>query len=129
MLWYIAAGSALGGVSRYLLGGWMQQLTNTTFPIGTLTVNVVGSFLLGLLIRYTASTTAVSPEMRGMLTIGFCGGFTTFSTFSLETVSLLESGDLRRAAWYATLSVLVALAAMVLGIASAHSILDMRRGG
>lgn len=128
MLWYIAAGSALGGVSRYLLGGWMQQLTDTTFPIGTLAVNVAGSFLLGLLIRYTADTTAVSPEVRGMLTIGFCGGFTTFSTFSLETVSLMESGDLKRAVWYAALSLFVALAATLLGIVSAHSILELRRG-
>lgn len=127
MLWYIAVGSAVGGVSRYVLGGWMQRLTSTTFPIGTLTVNVVGSFLLGFFLRYVTDASTLSPEMRGMLTIGFCGGFTTFSTFSHETVSLMESGDWRGAAWYAALSVFIALAAMFAGIASAHAVMDLRR--
>lgn len=128
MLWYIAAGSAVGGVSRYVVGGWMQRLTDATFPVGTITVNVVGSFLLGFLLRYATETPALSPEVRAMLTIGFCGGFTTFSTFSHETVSLIESGDWTRAVWYLGLSVLMALAAMFAGIATAHEIMDLRRG-
>ena len=105
----------------------MQRLTSSTFPIGTLTVNVLGSFLLGFFIRYATDASTLSPEMRGMLTIGFCGGFTTFSTFSHETVSLMEGGDWRGAAWYAALSVFIALAAMFAGIASAHAAMDLRR--
>ncbi|HEY4596552.1 MAG TPA: CrcB family protein, partial [Thermoanaerobaculia bacterium] len=81
MLWYIAAGSAIGGVSRYLLGGAVQRAAGTGFPAGTLVVNVTGSLLLGLFLRYAVDTPTLTPEWRAFLTIGFCGGYTTFSTF------------------------------------------------
>ena len=74
MLWYIAVGSAFGGVSRYLLGGAIQRIGGTTFPAGTLVVNLTGSFLLGAIIRFAVDTPAISPEWRAFLTIGFCGG-------------------------------------------------------
>ena len=80
MLWYVAFGSALGGVTRYLLGGLIQR--GAGFPVGTLIINITGSFLVGLFYRYAAESALVSPEMRVFLTIGFCGGYTTFSTFS-----------------------------------------------
>ena len=126
MLWYIAAGSALGGVSRYLVGGMVQKLFDTTFPAGTLVVNLTGSFLLGLLLRFALETPTLTPELRAFLTVGFCGGYTTFSTFSYETVALLEDGEWTRAGIYATLSVLLALVATLLGLLAARGILALR---
>ena len=128
MLWYIAAGSALGGVSRYLVGGMMQKLFDTIFPAGTLVVNLTGSFLLGLFLRFALDTPALTPELRAFLTIGFCGGYTTFSTFSYETVALLEDGQWTRAGVYAGLSVLLAIAATILGFLAARGILALRAG-
>jgi CrcB protein len=128
MLWYIAVGSAVGGVTRYLLGGLVQRGTSGTFPIGTLVINVTGSFLLGLLYRYATDSAAISPELRAMLTIGFCGGYTTFSTFSYETVRLLEDGEMGRALTYILLSVLLSVGGAMLGIAAGREIVGWRRG-
>ncbi len=95
MIWYIAFGSALGGALRYLLGGLIQRATPGTFPLGTLVINITGSFLLGLLFRYSSESAAITPEVRAMLTIGLCGGYTTFSTFSYETVRLAGGWRIR----------------------------------
>ena len=126
MLWYIAAGSALGGVGRYLVGGLVQRLLDTTFPVGTLLVNLTGSFLLGLFLRYALETPALTPELRAFLTIGFCGGYTTFSTFSYETVALLEDGEWTRAGLYAALSVVLALGATLVGLLVARGVIVLR---
>ncbi|HXW97765.1 MAG TPA: fluoride efflux transporter CrcB [Gemmatimonadales bacterium] len=128
MIWYIAFGSALGGVARYLLGGLIQRLAGSAFPLGTLIINVTGSFLLGFLYRYSADSAVISPEIRAMLTIGVCGGYTTFSTFSWESVRLLEDGEIGKAATYLALSVGVSLGAVVLGIVAGREILTLRRG-
>jgi CrcB protein len=114
-------------VARYLLGGWVQQRAGTTFPIQTLLINNTGSFLLGFLQHYALETTAISPEVRTMLTIGFCGGYTTFSTFSFETVRMLEDGDWRRAALYITLSVTLTVLAAVLGIVAARDLVALKQ--
>jgi CrcB protein len=127
MIWFVALGSAVGGVARYLLGGWIQQRAGTTFPIQTLLINVTGSLLLGFLQRYALESVAISPEIRAMLTIGFCGGYTTFSTFSFETVRMLEDGDWKRAALYMSLSVILSVGAAVLGIMAAKELLLLRR--
>jgi CrcB protein len=127
MIWYVAFGSAVGGVARYLLGGWIQQRSGSTFPIQTLLINVTGSLLLGFLQRYALETTAISPEVRTMLTIGFCGGYTTFSTFSFETVRMLEDGDWRRAMLYITLSVTLTVGAAVLGIVAARELVALKQ--
>jgi CrcB protein len=127
MIWYVAVGSAVGGVLRYLLGGWIQQRAGTAFPIQTLLINVTGSLLLGFLQRYALESVAISPEVRTMLTIGFCGGYTTFSTFSFETVRMLEDGDWKRAALYMSLSVILSVGAAVLGISAAKELLGFRR--
>lgn len=126
MIWYVAIGSAFGGVARYLLGGWIQHRAGTFFPVQTIVINVTGSFLLGFLQRYGLDSTALSPEVRTMLTIGFCGGYTTFSTFSLETVRLIESGDSMRALLYTGLSVVLSVAGAVLGIVAARELLALR---
>ena len=126
MLWYIAAGSAIGGVSRYLLGGFLQRQTGGTFPIGTLVINLSGSFLLGLILRYAVETPTLTPEARGFLTVGFCGGYTTFSTFSYETVALMEDGQWPRAALYVALSVGLSVLAVFLGVAAARELVLVR---
>jgi CrcB protein len=128
MLWYIAAGSALGGVSRYLVSGAVQRFLGTLFPVGTLVVNLTGSFLLGLLLRYALETPTLTAEMRAFLTVGFCGGYTTFSTFSYETMMLLEDGEWSRAGLYAALSVVLSLAATVLGFLAARVAIAVRTG-
>src|SRR5262245_56993717 len=97
LLWYVAVGSAVGGVARLLVGGAIQQRHVGAFPMGTFIINITGSLILGFLMRYALATPTVSAEMRALLTTGFCGGYTTFSTFSYETLMLIEAGDYRRA--------------------------------
>ena len=126
MLWYIALGSAIGGVSRYLVGGAVQRLTAGTFPVGTLAVNISGSFLLGAILQYAIDTPSLTPELRALLTVGFCGGYTTFSTFSYETVALMEDGEWTRAAAYLTLSVFLSVAATLLGLVASRELLAIR---
>ena len=126
MLLYVAIGSALGGMGRYLLGGFIQRLVATTFPAGTLLINITGSFLIGLIIRYAVETPTLTPELRAFLTIGLCGGYTTFSSFSYETVALLEDGEWTRAALYVVASVVLSLLATLLGYALAREVILWR---
>jgi CrcB protein len=126
MLFYVAIGSAIGGVTRYLLGGLIQRLLDTSFPAGTLLINISGSFLLGAILRYAMDTPTFTPEVRALLTIGFCGGYTTFSTFSYETLALLKDGEWTRAGFYAVASVLLSLAATFLGFALAREAIAWR---
>jgi CrcB protein len=126
MIWYIAVGSAIGGVSRYLVGGLSQRLAGGTFPIGTLFINVTGSFLLGFILRYGIETTTLTPEVRALLTVGVCGGYTTFSTFSYETVALTEDGQWTRAALYVALSVGLSLVATFVGLVAARELIVIR---
>src|ERR671923_250379 len=107
MIWYVALGSAVGGVARYVFSAAVQQRTGVGFPVGTLVVNLTGSFLLGLLWRYALGVQAISPEVRALLTTGFCGGYTTFSTFSYEAAALIEDGDHRTALLYLVGSVTI----------------------
>lgn len=125
-LW-IAVGSAAGGVVRFALGALIQRQLGSPFPLGTLAINLTGSFLLGFVLRYALATPAVSPELRALLATGFCGGYTTFSTFSYEAAALIEDGDYHRAAWYVILSVTLALAGTFLGFGVAREVLAFRR--
>ncbi len=126
LIWYVALGSAIGGAGRYLVAGLVQRGAATTFPTGTLAVNLTGSFLLGLIIRYAIETPTVSPEIRAFLTIGICGGYTTFSTFSFETVRMLEDGEWMRASLYMALSLVLAIGAVFLGFAAARQLIALR---
>ena len=108
-LW-IALGSALGGMSRFALGAWIMEKYGMTLPWGTLAINVLGSGLIGLF-----ATTVKPIPWRQFLMIGICGGFTTFSSFSLETLTLLREGHQGRALAYVALSVLVCLASVWAG--------------
>lgn len=125
---YVAVGGALGSVSRYALTYLIQSRQLSPFPTATLLINVTGSILLGFLMRYATDSTSLSAELRLLLTTGFCGGYTTFSTFSFETARLYEDGDYRRAALYAVLSVILSLAGMFAGFALARVALAARRG-
>src|SRR5688572_8211462 len=113
----VAAGGALGAAARYGLGAWIQQLTRSAFPWGTLVINVTGSLALGFLAVWLQARNA-SAELSAFLTVGVLGGYTTFSTFSYETIVLAQSGELGRAAAYAigslVLGVVAALCGMVL---------------
>jgi CrcB protein len=124
--WAVALGAGVGGVSRYLLASAIQQRAGTAFPWGTLVVNVSGSLLLGFLLRYAIATPSFSAEVRALLTTGFCGGYTTFSTYSYETAALLEDGQYSRAGLYAAASVLLALAGTVIGFALAREAIVLR---
>lgn len=128
LVWYVAFGSAVGGVSRLLLSGYIQQRAGEFFPMGTLVINITGSFLLGLLITYALGTPSITPEIRAMLTTGFCGGYTTFSTYSYETATLIEDGRYQRAALYILLSVGIALVGVFAGFATARQLLSWRSG-
>ncbi|MHB8527898.1 MAG: fluoride efflux transporter CrcB [Caulobacteraceae bacterium] len=114
---WIAVGSALGGVARYgmssLIAGWFGQ----TFPWGTLAVNVVGSFVIGFFVNLTGpeGRVMVAGDVRQFVTIGVCGGYTTFSSFSVQTLALAQEGEFTRAGLNVGASVALCLAAVWLG--------------
>jgi CrcB protein len=122
----VALGSAVGGVARYLLGLMVQRHVGGAFPLGTMLINIAGSFLAGFLIRYALATPGIPAEARALLATGFCGGFTTFSAFTYETLTLAEAGEFRLAAWYVAGSVVVALAGAFLGVSAARELLALR---
>lgn len=122
MVGYVALGGLAGTVARYLLQGWVQG-SRSDFPYGTLAVNVLGSLLLGFLMRYATGSALFSPEMRAGLAIGFCGAFTTMSTFGYESVALLGDGQFTRAAVYMGATLFGTLAAVLAGAAFADRLL------
>ncbi len=109
----VAAGGALGSLGRYWLTGVMTGLTGHRFPWGTLLINVLGSCVIGLVagLTLTPARVGVHPDLRIFLMTGVCGGFTTFSAFSLQTLELLQAGDAVPAFAYALASVLLCVAA------------------
>jgi CrcB protein len=120
---YIALGGIAGTLSRYGLEGWIQSRSATGFPLGTLIVNITGSLLLGFILRIATGTTLITPDVRTGLTIGFCGAFTTMSTFSYESVALLNDGDYLRAALYMSVTILGCVAAVMSGAALGNKLL------
>lgn len=109
LFWAVALGAALGGVARFALGSLIQSRAGTDFPVAILTINVLGSLVLGFAL--SAAMISVSEPVKLFVTTGFCGGFTTFSTFSYETVALLQQGRVGKAAAYVGLSVGLSLLA------------------
>ena len=121
---YVAIGSAAGGLARFALGGWLQRRLGMAFPIGTLVVNVTGSFLLGVILVVVARHQGPQADAtRLLLAVGLCGGYTTFSTFSADTVGLIEGGASGIAALNVALSVGLALLATFAGVALTRSML------
>lgn len=114
-LLFIGAGSFLGGVSRYALTRLVQDHILHVFPYGTLVVNIVGCFLIGLFYGLFDRGHVLDPDIRMFLTVGFCGGFTTFSTFANENFSMLQGGNFLGVGAYAVLSFALGLAMVYLG--------------
>lgn len=112
----IALGGAFGAVLRYLSGVWAFKIFGDGFPFGTLGVNIIGSFVMGVLVAMFAQYWSPSAEMRAFLMTGLLGAFTTFSTFSLDVSGLYERGDLMMAGVYISVSVVGAVMALFLGL-------------
>ena len=118
----IAAGGAIGALLRYWVSTAVQNRTTSVFPYGTLTVNVVGSLLIGFLYIWLIERLAVGPAVRAFMLIGVLGAFTTFSTFSIETLNLMESGHLGKALVNMLVSVIVCTGAAGLGVLAARQL-------
>lgn len=117
LLW-ICLGGAAGSGLRYLVSGWVLRALGTSFPYGTLAVNLLGSFLLGALMHLGLSTEWLTPTLRLALTTGAMGGFTTYSTFSYETMRLVEDGAWALASVNVAATVVLCLGAAFAGLAA-----------
>lgn len=110
-------GAGLGGVARYGTGVAMTRLSAlTSFPVSTFTVNIVGSFVMGLIMGFLATRTGLADGWKLFLATGIMGGFTTFSSFSLEAVQLIENGEVTTALFYVLSSVVLGLIALFSGL-------------
>ena len=107
----IAIGGTLGCWARYVQSSWMQAVFGRDFPVATLSINVIGSFLMGFLFIVTLERLMIPPSVRAGILTGVLGGYTTFSTFEMETLLLAESGEFVKAALYVVLSVVIGFAA------------------
>lgn len=112
----IAGGGALGALMRFYASTGVYALLGRGFPYGTLFVNVVGSLIMGFLYVFFMERMQVSPEVRAALMVGVLGAFTTFSTFSIETLNLIENGDMLKASINVLLSVVLCIAGAWLGV-------------
>lgn len=118
---FVAIGGAVGSVLRYLIGGWVQQLS-PGFPVGTLTINIVGCFFIGFLATLFTGPFLIRDEYRAFILVGVLGGFTTFSTFSWDTNRLADTGQFTAAAANVLLSVGVGLVATWIGARLAQAL-------
>lgn len=115
--WFsLITGGAFGTLARYLVGGAVYQWLGASFPYGTLIVNLTGCWLIGFLVVLSEEKFLLGPGARIFLMIGFCGAYTTFSTFMLETANLMKDGENFRAFMNVLLSVLLGFAALRFGI-------------
>jgi CrcB protein len=112
----VAAGSAVGGALRAMLIWFTSARVTTAYPLGVLLVNVIGSFVFGVFVRYGLSSGGMSPATRLLITTGLCGGFTTFSTFSMDIVEGLENGRMTQVTWYVMASLVLGVGALLLGL-------------
>lgn len=120
----VGIGGAIGSIARYTITYWIQWYHFTSFPIATLLINVTGSLVLGFLLSVWVAPHHPSGELRVMLTVGFCGGFTTFSAFSYDTVRLLQAGSYGDAAANVVLSVVLSITAAFAGFVTARALPD-----
>ena len=124
---YVAAGGAIGAVGRFavvsMVGSWTHA-AGSNFPYGTMVVNILGSFILGALIELSALAWSPSPEIRAMLVVGMLGAFTTFSTFSLDVITMATRGAWVHVALYMGLSVALSVAALYMGMQTLKALLN-----
>jgi fluoride exporter len=113
---YIGLGGFLGAIARYAVGGWVMSSGRHVFPFGTLVINITGSLLLGILFGLTIKHTGLHASIRTFFGIGFLGAYTTFSTFSVETMHLIENGSLVMASVNVLGSVIFSLVAVYIGL-------------
>ena len=113
---YIAIGGAIGSVLRYLTSVLVAKYWSNHFPLATLITNVIGCFLIGLLIGILEKNNLANSNLKWFLITGFCGGFTTFSTFGYENISLFQSNNSALAFGYIALSIILGLFAVWLGL-------------
>ena len=116
----VAAGGAVGSVARYLMASSIQSATGWAFPLGTVLVNILGCFLIGILYVLLVARPDPRHDLRALLMVGVMGGFTTFSSFSLETVTMAMNGNLGGATLNVVISVAACLAGTILGVALAR---------
>jgi len=120
---FVGLGGFFGAISRFLIAGFAQKLAGTTFPVGTLTVNVLGSFLIGFLVLLFENL--IAPQWKAFFVTGFLGALTTFSTFSYETTVLLQEGLIAKALLNITLNVVLCITATLSGMALFQSIFKL----
>ena len=113
---YIALGGAVGAVMRHVVSSGVHRVMGQGFPYGTLIVNTTGSLVMGLLYVWLLERSDLSPAWRALLLTGFLGAFTTFSTFSMETLQLAQSGEMVKAAFNIFLNVIICLVAVWVGM-------------
>ncbi|HLW74861.1 MAG TPA: fluoride efflux transporter CrcB [Gammaproteobacteria bacterium] len=118
----VALGGVVGCCARYGVSQWVQVYYSRSFPLSTLIINVLGCFVMGFLFFATIERVSISPTLRMALLTGVLGGFTTFSTFAMEALLLLEDGETGYAVLYLALSVFLGLAAAFLGVYLARSL-------
>jgi CrcB protein len=116
LLLSVAAGGALGAVSRYVVMSQIGHWLGHGFPYGTLAVNILGSFVLGSFVEVSALVWSPSPELRSLIVVGFLGALTTFSTFSLDVYFLADRGDVGMAWLYIALSILLGVGGFLAGL-------------
>jgi CrcB protein len=116
----VAVGGSIGAVSRYLVSTWAAERFGASFPYGTLIVNVVGCFIIGIFMTMTTERFIINPYWRLLITVGFVGGLTTFSSFSYETFRLLEDADMMMAFYNIALNLVLGFFATWLGIGAAR---------
>ena len=111
----VAIGGLIGSLARYWITGYVQQLAGAEFPLGTLTVNALGSFILGVIAALSMERGVLTQEARIFLGVGFCGGFTTMSAFSYESVALMRDGSFLSAFWNVSATILSSFVGVWLG--------------
>jgi CrcB protein len=121
----VGIGGAIGSILRYLAGCWLKPYTTGGFPWSTFGVNIIGSLLIGILIAYFQTKTPAQNSLQLLLVTGFCGGFTTFSSFTLENIQLIQEGKIAVASTYIVLSIIFGLLAVALGIAVTRWLLTL----
>jgi len=114
MILIVGMGGFFGAISRFVIASFVQTHSNTLFPVGTLSVNVLGSFIIGFLAMYFSQV--VQPEYKAFLMTGFLGALTTFSTFSLENINMIQDGNYTSAILNITLNIVLTLSATLLAM-------------